>query len=123
MPYPTVDVRLGTLSEAYCLVSTDSPENRIIHVNQYWTALTGYKLEEALGSPWSLLLMRCGSNINGVSTLNTAISSGQTASMCISSYKKNGMHFCNHLMVLPIGRVLNNGSVLSITCLMMREIP
>jgi PAS domain S-box-containing protein len=115
-----VDIQLGALNEAYCLVSTDSPENRIIHVNQFWTAMTGYKPEEAVGSPWNLLIMRHGTN---ASTLNAAISSGQTASMCIVSYKKNGMHFCNHLVILPIGRLHNSGTVLSLVCLVMREIP
>jgi PAS domain S-box-containing protein len=119
-PFHLVDIQLGSLNEAYCLVSTDSPENRIIHVNQFWTAMTGYNPEEAVGSPWSLLITRHGTN---ASTLNAAISSGQTASMCVVSYKKNGMHFCNHLVILPIGRLHNNGGVLSLACLMMREIP
>lgn len=121
--FSALEQSLGELNEAFCLVSADTPDNKIVHVNQFWASVTGYRLEEAVGSSWAMLLLGRSTSFSDANKINAAITSGQSASICLVSYKKNGIMFRNHIVVLPVGRVLSNGTLLSIVCLMMREIP
>lgn len=103
--------------------SADTPEKCIVYVNSFWEELTGYTLAEVVGSPWAPCKLGMNINLTDSNNLNTAMTEGLTAGMVLTSYKKSGQQFCNHLLVLPVGAVYCGGANLSIVCIMMREIP
>uniref|UniRef100_A0A6U2BMS7 PAS domain-containing protein n=1 Tax=Hemiselmis andersenii TaxID=464988 RepID=A0A6U2BMS7_HEMAN len=123
MDFSSLATSLAGLNEAFVLVKADTPDNQILHVNGFWTALTGYQAHEAVGHPWSMLVLGRETCVDDANSLNAAVNSGQTAAVCLVSYKKTGVRFCNHLLAIPIGRLGHTGSATTVVCLMMREIP
>ena len=85
--------------------------------------MSGYTLQEAQGNPLAMLMLGRGTSAADANSLNAAILGGQSGTIVVVTYKKTGVQFCNHVVVLPLGGLQQGGILLKVACLLMREIP
>lgn len=83
------------------IVLTDA-EGRVEWVNESFTRLSGYSLEELLGKKPGGVLQGRDSNRESVRMLHQAVQSAQTCECQIVNYKKDGSPYSVHISLGPV---------------------
>lgn len=89
---------LATISEGTML--TDAEYN-IIHVNEAFTAITGYSQDDILGTDFRVL-QGPGSDPATIARLQTTLAAGQVFRGEILNFRKDGTSFWNALTITPV---------------------
>jgi PAS domain S-box-containing protein len=84
------------------IVDARAPGLPIVYANQAFCRLSGYPREEVVGRNCRFLRGE-GTSEEATSGLRSAIASGQTHTVELLNYRKNGSPFWNRLTIFPVG--------------------
>ena len=79
----------------------NSGEHSLIFVNPAFAAITGYDEDEAIGKPWTLL-KGAGTDAGVLARVDDAIAKGQSISVELRSWRKDGTEYWNEINVSPV---------------------
>lgn len=89
------------------VVTESKPPFKIVHVNEAWETLCGYKRTECVGKTLQLIQGPETNQSGLTSLLNVIMNNGtenhqQEAGIVVTNYKKHGQKFRNHLRIGPM---------------------
>ena len=106
----------GIVSHSKDAVAVTDSGRRIEWINESFTRLTGYSLEEVRGRTLGTFLQGKNTNAETVSLMSTALEANQGFSCVLANYRKDGRLFWNEIEVQPLstdsGNVANFVAVL-----------
>jgi PAS domain S-box-containing protein len=82
------------------VVTEATPPFQIVHVNDVWTGLCGWSMDECRGKTLSLLQGR-ETELSAVTSLMNQLLRGEEGGVILTNYTKEGRRFRNHLRVGP----------------------
>jgi PAS domain-containing protein len=82
------------------VVTEATPPFQIVHVNDVWTGLCGWSMDECRGKTLSLLQGR-ETELSAVTSLMNQLLRGEEGGVVLTNYTKEGRRFRNHLRVAP----------------------
>ncbi|MBN8709794.1 MAG: PAS domain S-box protein [Verrucomicrobia bacterium] len=94
-------VSLVAAHTIHAVVITDST-GLIEWVNQSFTRITGYTLDEVRGKKPGQVLQRAGSDFQAVSRIRQAIAAGQSCEETLTNYTKAGEPYIVHIKIDPV---------------------
>ena len=83
------------------LTDMSTPGNRMIYVNRYFEAATGYSKEEALGRNCRFL-QGPETEPEAIESIRQSIREGKDALVIVTNYRKDGAPFRNLLAIRPV---------------------
>ncbi|MBX9722358.1 MAG: PAS domain-containing protein [Candidatus Obscuribacterales bacterium] len=93
-----------------CITDPSLPDNPIVYVNTAFTEMTGYSLEEILGTNCRFL-QGADRNQPELEPLRKALKEGSACVAVLRNYKKDGTLFFNELSIAPVfdknGKLIN----------------
>ena len=95
----TITEALAPSTEARVL--TDADSFRIQHVNDAWTRLCGYSMEESHGKTLSIL-QGDATDKKAVKDVTHLLREGKSVEAVLTNYNKSGRKFHNHLTIEPV---------------------
>ncbi len=95
------DQAIAATTSGILLTDANQPDNPIIFANPAFTSLTGYDAQEVLGRNCRFL-QGAETEQATVEQLGTAIRRGQSITVEILNYRKDGTPFWNYLAISPI---------------------
>jgi len=95
------DRALASAAEGITIADALAPDRPLIYVNEGFTRLTGYSLEETLGTNCRFL-QGPETDPGSVKKISDAISAEQNCEVELLNYRKDGTPFWNHLSITPI---------------------
>lgn len=95
------DRALASAAEGITIADALAPDRPLIYVNEGFTRLTGYSVEETVGTNCRFLQ---GPDTDPISIkqISAAISAEQNCDVELLNYRKDGTPFWNHLSITPI---------------------
>ncbi len=100
-PMQLHDLVLEQMAEAVVIADASDPDLPIIYVNESWTRMTGYSLDEAIGRN-SRLLQGHGTDEATVEKMRACLSDGSVFRGEVLNYRKDGEPFWNDLEIRPV---------------------
>ncbi len=82
-------------------VVTDAT-GRIEWINDAFTSMTGYSLEDIRGSKPGAFLQGVDTSVDSVSTMSSAIASGEPCAVDVTNYTKSGQEYIAAIKIVPI---------------------
>lgn len=112
-PEVGIELKEWAMDEAPVGITISDPDrddNPIIYANEAFERITGYSREEVLGRNCRFLQGE-GSDPETVATIREAVDEGESVSVELVNYRRNGEPFWNELTIAPLvdenGRVTN----------------
>nr|AML79120.1 putative LOV domain-containing protein [Staurodesmus convergens] len=93
---------IDAFSEGLVLVDVSQPGQPIVFVNEGWERITGYSIEDVVGMKCGALLQGPLSDASAATALGQAVAEGESTSVEILNYKKDGTPFWNWVRIRPV---------------------
>nr|AML79123.1 putative LOV domain-containing protein [Cosmarium subtumidum] len=93
---------IDAFSEGLVLVDVSQPGQPIVFVNEGWERITGYSIEDVVGLKCGALLQGPLSDASAGAALGQAVAEGESTSVEILNYKKDGTPFWNWVRIRPV---------------------
>ena len=87
--------------EAISIADAQQQGFPLIYVNEGFERLTGYSPEEAIAGNYRIL-QRADTDQPGIAAMLAAMSNGESSSVTLRNYRKDGSMFWNELSIFPI---------------------
>ncbi|GAB5407049.1 MAG: hypothetical protein Aurels2KO_52800 [Aureliella sp.] len=95
------DRALASASEGITIADARATDRPLIYVNEGFTRLTGYSVEETVGTNCRFL-QGPETDAETVKVIRNAVSANRKCDVELLNYKKDGTPFWNHLSITPI---------------------
>lgn len=95
------DRALASAAEGITIADALAPDRPLIYVNEGFTRLTGYSIDETIGTNCRFLQGR-DTNPSTVKQISDAIAAERNCEVELLNYRKDGTPFWNHLSITPI---------------------
>ena len=95
------ELAIDAATNAIIIVDAQEPDFPVVHVNRAFETMTGYEAEEALGRNCRFL-QGTDREQPGLLTLRDAVAAGESATVLLRNYRKDGALFWNSLQVSPV---------------------
>ena len=95
------DRALASAAEGITIADALAPDRPLIYVNEGFTRLTGFSIEEAIGTNCRFL-QGPDTKPSSVKQIRDAIAAEQNCEVELLNYRKDGTPFWNHLSITPI---------------------
>jgi PAS domain S-box-containing protein len=105
----TLEAAMKLQKERVVITTAERPF-RITHVNDAWTKLCGYELDECKGSTLTILQGE-ETNMDTVEQLCGQAEKAYPSSMIVTNRSKEGRKFRNHLRCYPLTQGAKNGEI------------
>jgi PAS domain S-box-containing protein len=92
---------MDAASQGISIADASHPDRALVYVNDAFIKLTGYDRSEIIGNNCRFLQGK-NTDKKSVDTIRNALNSGDSCTVEIVNYKKNGEQFLNKLIISPI---------------------